>query len=96
MIIIQTSGSLQQYCKHIPVVNNNSEIVDFGEANLTDSFNFKVKINGQTGNNEKEGVEIMVKLKHLSNIRRTLEMPLINCELNLILNWFLLMMKIKT
>ena len=84
MIIIQTSGSLQQYCKHIPVVNN-SEIVDSGEANLTDSFNFKVKINGQTGNNESEGVEIMVKLKHLSNIRRTLEIPLINCELNLVL-----------
>ena len=84
MIIIQTSGSLQQYCKHIPVVNN-SEIADFGEANLTDSCNFKVKINGQTGNNEREGVEIMVKLKHLSNIRRTLEIPLINCELNLVL-----------
>ena len=95
MIIIQTSGSLQQYCKHIPVVNN-SEIVDSGEANLTDSFNFKVKINGQTGNNESEEVEIMVKLKHLSNIRRTLEIPLINCELNLVLTWFLLMTQITT
>ena len=32
-------------------------------------------------------VEIMVPLKYLSNFRRTLEMPLINCEVNLILTW---------
>ena len=30
-------------------------------------------------------VEIIVPLKHLSNFWRTLEMPLINCEVNLIL-----------
>ena len=29
----------------------------------------------------------MVPLKNLSNFWRTLEMPLINCEVNLILNW---------
>ena len=29
----------------------------------------------------------MVPLKYLSNFRRTLEMPLINCEVNLILTW---------
>ena len=29
----------------------------------------------------------MVPLKDLSNFWRTLEMPLINCEINLILNW---------
>ena len=29
----------------------------------------------------------MVPLKYLSNFRRTLEMPLINCEINLDLNW---------
>ena len=32
-------------------------------------------------------VEIMVPLKFLSNFRRTLEIPLINCEVNLILTW---------
>ena len=32
-------GSLWQYCKEIPVVNN-SNIVDFNGANATDSFNF--------------------------------------------------------
>ena len=30
----------------------------------------------------------MVPLKYLSNIWRTLEMLLINCEINLILTWF--------
>ena len=29
----------------------------------------------------------MVTLKYLSNFSRTLEMPLINCEINLILTW---------
>ena len=29
----------------------------------------------------------MVPLKYLSNFGRTLEMPLINCEVNLILTW---------
>ena len=29
----------------------------------------------------------MVPLKYLSNFWRTLEMPLINCEVNLILAW---------
>ena len=29
----------------------------------------------------------MVQLKYLDNFQRTLEMPLINCEINFILNW---------
>ena len=37
----ETSGSLWQYCKDIPAVNNNGDIVDFNGANATDSFNFK-------------------------------------------------------
>ena len=81
----KTTGSLWQYCKDIPALNVNDEITHFTEANLTDSFNFKVKITGQTGNNGRKIVEIMVPLKYLSNFRRTLEMPLINCEVNLIL-----------
>ena len=32
-------------------------------------------------------VKIMVPLKYLSNFFRTLEIPLINCEINLILTW---------
>ena len=38
----KTSGSLWQYCKDIPAVNNG-EIVEFNGADSTDSFNFKTK-----------------------------------------------------
>ena len=72
----------------MPAVNNNCNIVEFNGANATDSFNFKAKITGQTDDDgEINNVEIMVPLKYLSNFWRTLEMPLINCEVNLILAW---------
>ena len=84
---LKTSGSLWQYCKDIPAVNDNNAIVNFTDNNLTDSFNFKVKMTGQTGDNGTINVEIMIPLKYFSNFWRTLEMPLINCEVNLILTW---------
>ena len=83
----KTSGSLWQYFKEIPVVNDAANIVDFDGANATDSFNIKTKITGKTNGDEIINVEIMVPLKYLSNFWRTLEMPLINCEVELILNW---------
>ena len=83
----KTSGSLWQYCKDIPAVDDNNAIVNFPENNLTDSFNFKAKMTGQTGNNGTKNVEIMVPLKYLSNFWRTIEMPLIKCEINFILTW---------
>ena len=72
----KTSGSLWQYYRDEP--NDNL-------AN-SESFKFKVKITGKTpaADNEKD-VKIMVPLKYLSNFWRTLEMPLINSEVNLIL-----------
>ena len=79
----KTSGSLWQYCKEIPAVNNAGNIVDFNGANTTDSFNFKTKITGQTNDNGRVNIEIMVPLKYLNNFWRTLEMPLINLKLNL-------------
>ena len=58
--------------------------------NLADSkpFKSKIKITGKTpaDGNEKDA-ETMVPLKYLSNFWRTREMPLINCEVNLILTW---------
>ena len=84
---VKTTGSLWQYCKDIPARNANDDIVIFTDGNTTDSFNFKVKITGRTGNDGTKDVEIMVPLKYLSNFWRTLEMPLINCEVNLILKW---------
>ena len=49
----KASGSLWQYCKDIPAVNNDGNIVDINGANATDSFSFKIKITGQTDNNER-------------------------------------------
>ena len=83
----KTTGSLWQYCKDIPARNANDGIIVFDLNNVTDSFNFKVKFTGQTGNNGRKNAEIMVPLKYLSNFGRTLEMPLINCEVNFILTW---------
>ena len=83
----KTTGSLWQYCKDIPARNANDNIIVFDVNNVTDSFNFKVKFTGQTGNDGTKDVEIMVPLKYLSNFWRTLEMPLTNCEVNLILTW---------
>ena len=81
----KTAGSLWQYCKDIPARNDNDQTIAFDVNNVTDSFNFKVKITGRTGNGGTKDVEIMVPLKYLSNFWRTLGMPLINCEVNLIL-----------
>ena len=47
-----------------------------------------MKVTGKTpaAGNTKD-VEIIAPLKYLNNFWRTLEMPLINCEVNLILTW---------
>ena len=74
----KTSGSLWQYYKD----DLNNDITQ------SESFKYKVKKTGKTpaaGN--AENVEIIVPLKYSSNFWRTLEMPLINCEVNLILTW---------
>ena len=57
---------------------------DEAGKNVADSetFKSKTKIAGKTPD-----IEIMVPLKYISNFSRTLEMPLINCEINLILTW---------
>ena len=74
----KTTGSLWQDFRDDP--NDNL-------AN-SESFKSKIKITGKTPNNDNEkDVEIMVPLKYLSNFWRTLEMPLINCEVNVILTW---------
>ena len=73
-----TSGSLWKYYKHEP----NDNIVD------SKSFKSKVRITGKTPDNwNTNDVEIIVPLYYLSNFWRTLEMLLINCEINLELPW---------
>ena len=74
----KTTGSLWQYFRDEP----NDDIED------SESLESKIKIIGKTPDNDNEkDVEIMVPLKYLSNFWKTLEMPLINCEVNLILTW---------
>ena len=74
----KTFGSLWQYYKDEP--NNN--LAD------SESFKSKTKVTGNipTDRNKKD-VEIIVPLKYLYNFCKTLEKPLINYEVNLILTW---------
>ena len=70
---VKTTGSLWQYFRDEP----DDNIED------SESFKSKIKITEKTPDDDNEkDVEIMVPLKHLSNSWRTLEMPLINCEVS--------------
>ena len=62
-------------------------ITNFHDADSSTLFKFKQEIKGVTGDGDTKNVEIMVPLKCLSNFWRTLEMPIINCETNLVLTW---------
>ena len=74
----KTSGSLWQCFRDEP----DDDLED------SESFKSKIKITGKTPDDDNvKDVEIMVPLKYLSNFWRTLEMSLINCEVNLILTW---------
>ena len=81
----KTSGILWQYYRDESAFDNNGANFDFlDNDNNSASFKFKTKIASRTGNNGNRNVQIMVSLKYL---RRTVEIPLINCEVNLILTW---------
>ena len=83
----KTSGSLWQYYRYEPALNNNNNIIDFPTNNNSTSFKLKQQITGQTGNGGTKDAKVMVPLKYLSNFWRALEMPLINCEISLQLKW---------
>ena len=78
MIIIQKHWEVWQYYKDEP----NDNLAD------SESFESKAEITGNTpADGNTKDVKIIVPLEYLSNFWRTLEMPLINCEVNLILTW---------
>ena len=80
------SGTLQQYYRNEPFLDDNGAITDFPvDDNNSALFKFKAKIADRTGNNGTRDVKIRVPLKYLSNFLRIFKMPLINCEINLIL-----------
>ena len=73
-----TTGNLLQHHK------KNDRKYPVADSNL-----FKVKARFLANTNE-QGIinaEITVQLKYLNNFWRALEMSLINCGINLILNW---------
>ena len=52
------------------------------------SFEYKTKLIGSTpGNNHLINAEVFVPLKYLSNFWRSIDLPLINCEIELDLTW---------
>ena len=82
-----TSRSLWQF-KRYEVPANNADLA----IKNSDSFKYKAALIGKTANrNDGKGfikdAKKVVPLKYLSNFWRSLEMPLINCELFLELNW---------
>ena len=85
----KTCGSSRHYYRDEPFLNANGDITDFSaDSNNCALFRFKTKIAGRIEENQDtKNVKIRVPLKHLSNIWRTLEMSLFNCETNLILTW---------
>ena len=77
----KTSGRSWQDYRGQPALDSNGNIIDFpANNNNSVAFKFKHQITGKTGNGGTKMVNIMVPLKYLSNLWRTLEMALINCE----------------
>ena len=80
-----SSATLYQYKRDEPPDNN----VDL-TANNSASFKYKVNLLGNpvvTNRIVKKKLKIVVPLKYLSNFFRSLEMPLINCKIQLNLTW---------
>ena len=86
-----------------PLNDDDSPTINYNADPITNSESFKYKssITGKTsnanqengenteqGNTEiKKNLEIVVPLKYLSNFWKTLDMPLINCEVSFTLTW---------
>ena len=80
----KSSGSLWPYCRDKPFLGAGGAIADFAaDNNNSATFKFKTKIASRTKNHGTKNVKIRVLLKYLSNFWRTLEMPSVNCEINL-------------
>ena len=86
----KTTGSLWNYYRDEP---NSGLGGDNNNINYSikdsKSFDYKTSITEKLeGNNvEKDDVKTAVPLKYLSNFWRTLDMPLIDCEVSLTLTW---------
>ena len=87
----KTSGSLFNYYRDEPseiTVGAGNNAINISIRN-SKSFDYKAKIVGTLANNVLEKkVAIAIPLKYLSNFWRSLDIPLINCEITLILSWY--------
>ena len=76
-----STGSLYQFKIDEPPDDN----ADVGNA--TSSLVYKSKLINGTDNNNVNNVKLVVPLKYASNFFRSLEMPLVNCKIDLELTW---------
>ena len=88
----KTSGSLFNYYRDEPkehTIGDGNNAINISIRN-SKSFDYKTKIVGSlaAGELEKDDVEIDIPLKYLGNFWRSLDIPLINCEITLILSWY--------
>ena len=88
----KTSGSLFNYYRDEHkehTIGDGDNAINISIRN-SKSFDYKTKIVGSlaAGELEKDDVEIAIPLKYLGNFWRSLDIPLINCEITLILSWY--------
>ena len=88
----KTSGSLFNYYTDEPkehTIGAGNNAINISIRNLK-SFDYKTEITGSldAGEDEKDDVTIAIPLKYLGNFWRSLDIPLINCEITLILSWY--------
>ena len=85
----KTTGSLWNYYRDEPNSTTDNDNITHSILN-SKSFDYKANfISSRTNNNlTKNDVKIVIPLKHLSNFWKNLNIPLINCEVELIWTWF--------
>ena len=85
------SGNLWQFKRHERPIDNNGAFITITAENSS-SFKYKSNFIGDADvdgvNRKKEGVKIVEPLKYLSNCWRLSEMSLINCKVDLSLEWY--------
>ena len=96
----KTTGSLWNYYRDEPSnpLSSNSESFKYKTSITGNTYNIDEKITDDDGNEVdnpkydankvgKNETEVVIPLKYLSNFWRSLNIPLINCEVELILTW---------
>ena len=76
-----STGTLYQFKRDEPP-NDNANV-----ANDTKSLVYKSKLISGTDDNNVNNVKLVVPLKYVGNFFRSLEMPLVNCKIDLELTW---------